>query len=112
MSELTDYLLRIGISDARIGFYYITTALDILQVDPLFCFGRTCKLYEEVARRSNTTACAVNNGIKAAISAAWERGDMDFQEKIFGYSYSASRGKPSNREFLCRTYNYLNEVRA
>ena len=28
------------------------------------------------------------------------------------FVYSASKDKPTNREFLCRAYNYMKEVRA
>ena len=35
-----------------------------------------------------------------AIEVAWGRGDQQTVEKIFGYTISASKGKPTNSEFI------------
>lgn len=35
-----------------------------------------------------------------AIEVAWSRGKNDAVESIFGYTISASKGKPTNSEFI------------
>ena len=38
--------------------------------------------------------------IRHAIEVAWGRGQTDAVESIFGYTVSASKGKPTNSEFI------------
>ena len=44
-----------------------------------------------------TTPSRVERAIRHAIEVAWGRGK---QERIFGYTVSASKGKPTNSEFI------------
>ena len=37
----------------------------------------------------------------------WARGDLDVLEKYFGNTVSASRGKPTNGEFIARMANVV-----
>ena len=34
------------------------------------------------------------------ISVAWARGEMEVNNKVFGNTISASKGKPTNSEFI------------
>ena len=38
--------------------------------------------------------------IRHAIEVAWGRGQQEVVENIFGYTISASKGKPTNSEFI------------
>ncbi len=38
--------------------------------------------------------------IRHAIEVAWDRGDLETIQKVFGYTVSNSRGKPTNSEFI------------
>ena len=38
--------------------------------------------------------------IRHAIEVAWGRGKQDVVERIFGYTVSADKGKPTNSEFI------------
>ena len=38
--------------------------------------------------------------IRHAIEVAWGRGQQEIVENIFGYSISATKGKPTNSEFI------------
>lgn len=38
--------------------------------------------------------------IRHAIEVAWGRGQTEVVENIFGYTVSASKGKPTNSEFI------------
>ena len=35
-----------------------------------------------------------------AIEVAWSRGEQSSVERIFGYTISAAKGKPTNSEFI------------
>ena len=42
----------------------------------------------------------MERAIRHAIEVAWGRGQQDTVENIFGYTVSASKGKPTNSEFI------------
>ena len=47
-----------------------------------------------------TTPSRVERAIRYAIEVAWGRGQQEAVEGIFGYTVSASKGKPTNSEFI------------
>ena len=57
-------------------------------------------LYVEVAKKYKTTTSRVERGIRHAIEVAWERGDLELIEEIFGNTISAEKAKPTNSEFI------------
>ena len=60
----------------------------------------TKQLYPEIAERYRTTPSRVERAIRHAIEVAWGRGQQEIVEQIFGYTVSASKGKPTNSEFI------------
>ena len=57
-------------------------------------------LYPSVAKKYSTTSSRVERAIRHAIEVAWDRGDLDVLNSIFGYTVQNSRGKPTNSEFI------------
>ena len=57
-------------------------------------------LYPEIARSYNTTSSRVERAIRHAIEVAWNRGNTEAIDDIFGYTVSASQSKPTNSEFI------------
>ena len=53
-----------------------------------------------LAHKYKTTPSRVERAIRHAIEVAWGRGQQDVVESIFGYTVSASKGKPTNSEFI------------
>ena len=47
-----------------------------------------------------TTASRVERAIRHAIEVAWNRGNIDVIDSIFGYTISATKAKPTNSEFI------------
>ena len=64
-------------------------------------------LYPTVARRHNTTPSCVERAIRHAIEVAWNRGDLDALQRLFGYTVSNTRGKPTNSEFIAMIADQL-----
>ena len=60
----------------------------------------TKKLYPSVAEDFHTTSSRVERAIRHAIEVAWDRGDTDVLNSIFGYTIATSKGKPTNSEFI------------
>lgn len=57
-------------------------------------------LYPDIARQYSTTASRVERAIRHAIEVAWNRGNTDAIDDIFGYTVSATKSKPTNSEFI------------
>lgn len=68
--------------------------------DPEAINAVTKIIYPTVAKQYKTSPSRVERAIRHAIEVAWDRGDVDVLNSIFGYSISSSRGKPTNSEFI------------
>lgn len=49
---------------------------------------------------AKTTPSRVERAICHAIEVAWERGQIDVNNQMFGNTISATKGKPTNSEFI------------
>lgn len=99
-AEITSILHQIGIPSHIKGYQYLREAI-ILTVEDRHTIDMVTKvLYPQIAKRHATTACGVERAIRHAIEIGWERGDLDTLHRIFGYTVSSTRGKPTNSEFV------------
>lgn len=98
--NITDLLHEIGIPAHIKGYMYLRTA--ILQTyENIDFLGQITKvLYPEIAKTYSTTSSRVERAIRHAIEVAWNRGNVDAIDEIFGYTVSASKAKPTNSEFI------------
>ena len=60
----------------------------------------TKQLYPDLAKKYKTTPSRVERAIRHAIEVAWNRGQIESMENIFGYTINSNRGKPTNSEFI------------
>lgn len=60
----------------------------------------TKELYPAIAKKCNTTPSRVERAIRHAIEVAWNRGQVEVLDSLFGYTISNSKGKPTNSEFI------------
>ncbi len=60
----------------------------------------TKDVYPYVAELYDSTAKRVERNIRTFIEAAWERGDIEKLNKLFGYTVSQHKGRPTNKEFI------------
>ena len=60
----------------------------------------TKELYPSIAKKYNTTPSRVERAIRHAIEVAWNRGQVEVLDSLFGYTISNSKGKPTNSEFI------------
>ena len=69
----------------------------------------TKSLYPKIAFKYSTTPSRVERAIRHAIEVAWGRGQQEAVENIFGYTISASKGKPTNSEFIAMIADKLRQ---
>ena len=97
---VTEIIHEIGIPAHIKGYQYLRHAI-MLVIDNLDIINSITKtLYPTVAEDFHTTASRVERAIRHAIEVAWDRGDTEVLNAIFGYTIATSKGKPTNSEFI------------
>lgn len=101
-AEITEVMRRIGVPAHIKGYQYIRTGI-IMAIHDIAVLNYITKLlYPSIAKQYNTTPSSVERAIRHAIDVAWSRGDADVLQDIFGCTISATRGKPTNSEFIAQ----------
>ena len=105
--EIRRVLLELGAPDHLVGHPYVIRAILLVIQDRLYINSITFGLYPQLAVEFDTTPARVERAIRHLIEVTWSRGDLDILEKYFGNTVSASRGKPTNGEFIARLANVV-----
>lgn len=105
--EIRRILLELGAPDHLVGHPYVIRAILLVIQDRLYINSITFGLYPQLAVEFDTTPARVERAIRHLIEVTWARGDLDILEKYFGNTVSASRGKPTNGEFIARMANVV-----
>lgn len=99
-NEITEILHEVGIPAHIKGYMYLRTAI-LTTYYNIEILGQVTKvLYPDIARMYNTTSSRVERAIRHAIEVAWNRGNTEAINDIFGYTVSAVKAKPTNSEFI------------
>jgi len=64
-------------------------------------------LYLLIARQQGLTAAGVERSLRLCVESTWSHGSLEALERFFGSSVDPEKGKPTNREFLCRMQERL-----
>ena len=97
---VTNVIHEVGVPAHIKGYQYLREAI-IMVVNNIEVINQITKqLYPDIAKIYGTTPSRVERAIRHAIEVAWGRGQADVVESIFGYTVSASKGKPTNSEFI------------
>ncbi len=99
-SEVTKVIHDIGIPAHIKGYNYLRDSimLAIKDADMINCITKI--LYPTIAKMYQTTPSRVERAIRHAIEVAWNRGNTDTLNGLFGYTISNGKGKPTNSEFI------------
>ncbi|MEG0872349.1 MAG: sporulation transcription factor Spo0A [Clostridia bacterium] len=98
--RVTNIIHDIGVPAHIKGYQYIREAI-LLAVDNVDIINSITKtLYPTLAMQFTTTPSRVERAIRHAIEVAWNRGQIEMHDKIFGYTVNSNKGKPTNSEFI------------
>lgn len=97
---VTNVIHEIGVPAHIKGYQYLREAIMMVVNDIDIINQITKQLYPEIAHKYHTTPSRVERAIRHAIEVAWGRGEQAVVESIFGYTVSATKGKPTNSEFI------------
>ena len=98
--NVTDMIHEIGIPANIKGYQYLRDAIILSVCENELISAVTKQLYPRVAKNFNTSASRVERAIRHAIEVACIRGNEEALYKLFGYTISKSKGKPTNSEFI------------
>ena len=97
---VTNVIHEVGVPAHIKGYQYLREAI-MMVVNNIDIINQITKqLYPDIAVKYHTTPSRVERAIRHAIEVAWNRGQPDVVENIFGYTISAAKGKPTNSEFI------------
>ena len=97
---VTNIIHEVGVPAHIKGYQYLREAIMMVINDIDVINQITKSLYPQIAAKFETTPSRVERAIRHAIEVAWGRGEPGVVENIFGYTVSASKGKPTNSEFI------------
>ena len=107
--EIRKILLELGAPDHLVGHPYVIRGILLVVGDQLYINHITFGLYPQLAVEFDTTPARVERAIRHLIEVTWCRGDLETLNRYFGNTISASKGKPTNGEFIARLANVVRE---
>lgn len=103
--DVSNILMALGIRTQIKGYAYIREAiLKSIEDKQFFDAGITKSVYPYLAEKFKTTSSRAERAIRHAIESSWKKGEQnpEMLERIFGYSDSTDKEKPTNSEFLSK----------
>lgn len=105
--EVTRMIHQMGVPAHVKGYQYLRDAIVSVVLNISLLGAVTKELYPMIAVKYNTTPSRVERAIRHAIELAWDRGNVDFMNRFFGYTINVDRGKPTNSEFVAMVADKL-----
>ena len=99
-NEITDILHDVGIPAHIKGYLFLREGIKLVYEDMNYLGQITKCLYPDIAIKYQSSSSRVERAIRHAIEIAWNRGNIDFIDSIFGYTINADKAKPTNSEFI------------
>ncbi len=105
--EVTNIIHQMGVPAHVKGYQYLRDAIILVAGEMSLLGAVTKELYPLIAEKYNTTPSRVERAIRHAIELAWDRGNVELMNKVFGYTIDVERGKPTNSEFIAMVADRL-----
>lgn len=102
LRHITNIISHLGVPDHFKGYYYIRTAILLCVRDMAAATDAFSLIYPTIAKQFRTTEPNVKRDMRSAIEVTWHHGNAEAIEKMFGYSITSGRPKPTNSEFIAR----------
>lgn len=100
LNYVSKLMHEVGVPASIRGYDYICESIMMALDDRNILKSITKELYPTIAKSNDTTASRVERAIRHAVEVAWQRGDVEILNNIFGYTVKSTKGKPTNGEFI------------
>lgn len=98
---------QIGVKHSLKGYGYIISAVEKCLENRSKLISIIKGLYTEIAEENSDTVWRVERSIRHAIEVTWTNGNKNAINKIFGYTVSVEKGKPTNSEFIALITDFV-----
>lgn len=98
---------QIGVKHSLKGYGYIISAVEKCLENRSKLISIIKGLYTEIAEENSDTVWRVERSIRLAIEVTWTNGNTNAINKIFGYTVSVEKGKPTNSEFIALITDFV-----
>nr|DAZ48058.1 MAG TPA: Sporulation initiation factor Spo0A C terminal [Caudoviricetes sp.] len=98
---------QIGVKHSLKGYGYIISAVEKCLENRSKLIHIVKGLYTEIAEENSDTVWRVERSIRHAIEVTWTNGNTNAINKIFGYTVSVEKGKPTNSEFIALITDFV-----
>lgn len=98
--RVTNAIHDVGVPAHIKGYQYVREAIIMTVKNEDVINSVTKTLYPNLSHMFDTTPSRVERAIRHAIEVAWNRGQMEVHDRIFGYTVNSNKGKPTNSEFI------------
>jgi len=99
-ATVTNMMHEVGVPAHVKGYNYLREAILMAIGDVSILGAITKELYPTIATKYESTPSRVERAMRHAIELAWERGNYDAINHLFGYTVNIKSGKPTNSEFI------------
>ncbi len=98
---------QIGVKHSLKGYGYIISAVEKCLENRSKLISIIKGLYTEIAEENSDTVWRVERSIRHAIEVTWTNGNKNAINKIFVYTFSVEKGKPTNSEFIALITDFV-----
>lgn len=98
---------QIGVKHSIKGYGYIISAVEKCLENRSKLINVIKGLYTEIAEENGDTVWRVERSIRHAIEVTWTNGNKNAINKIFVYTFSVEKGKPTNSEFIALITDFV-----
>nr|DAM20309.1 MAG TPA: Sporulation initiation factor Spo0A C terminal [Caudoviricetes sp.] len=98
---------QIGVKHSIKGYGYIISAVEKCLKNRSKLINVIKGLYTEIAEENGDTVWRVERSIRHAIEVTWTNGNKNAINKIFVYTFSVEKGKPTNSEFIALITDFV-----
>lgn len=98
---------QIGVKHSIKGYGYIISAVEKCLENRSKLINVIKGLYTEIAEENGDTVWRVERSIRHAIEVTWTNGNTNAINKIFVYTFSVEKGKPTNSEFIALITDFV-----
>lgn len=98
---------QIGVKHSLKGYGYIISAVEKCLENRSKLISIIKGLYTEIAEENSDTVWRGERSIRHAIEVTWTNGNTNAINKIFGYTVSVEKGKPTNSEFIALITDFV-----
>ena len=106
-SWVDSVFLELGIPQNVKGYDYLMAAVLLATDEPELIRAITRELYPRIADLFNTTTSSVERAMRHAIELAWNYSAPKTLANLFGYTVGATKGRPTNSNFIATMANKL-----